>query len=308
MDKFNVTDITLSGFVDINTHRYRYLYLCILFSLYVVIICCSATILYLICVHRSLHEPMYVFIAALLLNCSIYSTTVYPKLLIDFLSEKQVISYSACIFQFFMFYSIGGSEFLLLAAMSYDRHVSICKPLSYPTIMGKNTVAFLLVLAWFIPGCHIAVQAILSAQAKLCNSDLTGIFCNNVMYKLQCERSRALTLFGVVALLDIVVLPVIFMFFTYTKIFIVSFQSGKAFRRKAFETCFPHLLVLISFTCLMGYDAIIARVESDFSQTARLLMTLQTVVFHPLFNPFIYGLKMKEISRHLKKLLCSAKV
>ncbi|RCU34900.1 hypothetical protein DVA76_18750, partial [Acinetobacter baumannii] len=47
---------------------------------------------------------------------------------------------------------------------------------------------------------------------------------------------------------------------------------------------------------------------SDLPKTVRLIMTLQTVLYHPLFNPIIYGLKMKEISKHLKRLFCQAKV
>ncbi|XP_072253843.1 olfactory receptor 11A1-like [Leuresthes tenuis] len=302
MEKLNVTDITLSGFVEMNT--YRYLYFCIMFILYTLIMCSNVTIVYLIWIHKDLHEPMYIFIAALLFNSVIYSTTIYPKLMSNFLSEKPIIAYSACLFQFFMFYSVGGSEFLLLAAMAYDRYVSICKPLRYPTIMRKTTVSILLVLAWIVPACHIAVQVILSFQTKLCSVNLKGIFCNNAMYTLQCVRPRALTIFGVIALIDLAILPVFFTIFTYTRIFTISHKSCKEFRRKAFETCLPHLLVLISFACLMVYDVTIARVESDVPKTARFIMTLQTVLYHPLFNPIIYGLKMKEISKHLKKLLC----
>ncbi|KAM4557814.1 olfactory receptor 6N2-like [Odontesthes bonariensis] len=300
MDKLNFTDITLSGFVEID--KYRYLYFCIIFILYTLIICSNSTIVYLIWRHKNLHEPMYIFIAALLFNGVMYSTTIYPKLMSDFLSEKQTISYSACLFQYFMFYLITGSEFLLLAAMAYDRYVSICKPLRYPTIMRKTTVSILLVMSWFLSACHITVQVILSFQTKLCRFHFTGIFCNNSFFTLQCARPSALTAFGVVCLINLVLLPMLFTVFTYTKIFTISQRSCKEFRRKAFETCLPHLLVLISFTGLMTYDVTIARVESDFPKTARFIMALQTVLYHPLFNPFIYGLKMKEISKHLKRL------
>ncbi|XP_072253844.1 olfactory receptor 4B13-like [Leuresthes tenuis] len=306
MDKLNVTDINISGFVEMNT--YRYLYFCIMFKLYTLIMCSNGTIVYLIWRHKDLHEPMYIFIAALLINSVIYSTTIYPKLLVDFLSEKQTISYSACLFQFFIFYSVGCSELSLLAVMAYDRYVSICKPLRYTTIMRKTTVSILLVVSWIVPACHIAVQVILSFQTKLCNFDLKGIFCNNAMYTLQCVKPRALTLFGAVILLDNLALPMLFTVFTYTRIFIIAHQSCKEFRRKAFETCLPHLLVLISFSCLGAYDGILPRVESDVPKTARFIMTLQIIVYHPLFNPIIYGLKMKEISKHLKRLFSRNKM
>ncbi|XP_039455712.1 olfactory receptor 13C2-like [Oreochromis aureus] len=305
-EELNTTYVTLDGYIEVN--KYRYVYFCIIFTLYIIIICSNSTIVYVIWIHKNLHEPMYIFIAALLLNCLLYSTTIYPKLLIDFLSEKQVITYSACLFQFFIFYTLGCSEFFLLAAMAYDRYVAICKPLEYPTIMNKTTVSIFLVVSWLIPAFHVAVQAIGSAEATLCNFNLKGIFCNNAVYTLQCVRSRLIIVFGVVALIDLIILPLLFIVFTYTNIFIISYQSCKEIRKKAAETCLPHLLVLISISCLSIYDVSIARVESDFPKIARLLMTLQIVLYHPLFNPFIYGLKMKEISKQLKRFFSQAKI
>uniref|UniRef100_A0A3B3VQJ8 Olfactory receptor n=1 Tax=Poecilia latipinna TaxID=48699 RepID=A0A3B3VQJ8_9TELE len=288
-------------------NKYRYLYFSVFFTVYVLIICSNSTIVYLIWTHKNLHEPMYIFIGALLFNCVIYSSTFYPKLLTDFLSEKQVIPYSGCVFQFFMFYSVGGSEFLLLAVMAFDRYVSICKPLRYSTIMRKTTVKCLLVFAWLFPPCQLAVQAVLCAKAKICNLNLEGIFCNNAIYTVHCVRSRTATIVGLAVLLDVAVLPMLFTVFTYAKIFIMAYQSNKTFQRKAAETCVPHLLVLISFSYLCAYDVIIARVESDLPKAARFVMTLQLFLYHPLLNPIIYGLKMKEISKHLKRLFCSNK-
>uniref|UniRef100_A0A7N6BR23 Olfactory receptor n=1 Tax=Anabas testudineus TaxID=64144 RepID=A0A7N6BR23_ANATE len=285
-----------------------YVYFIILFTAYILIICSNSTIVCLIWIHKNLHEPMYIFIAALLMNSVLFSTNIYPKLLNDILSDKQIISLSACLLQFFIIYFLASSEFLLLAVMAYDRYVSICKPLQYPTIMKNSTVTVLLVLTWFVSACHIAVPAILSAETKLCHLTMKGIFCNNAIYELLCLHSGVITIYGVVALIDLAILPVLFIIFTYTKILLIAYHSCKEVRKKAAETCLPHLLVLISFSCLCAYDISIARVESNLSKTVRLLMTLQTILYNPLFNPLIYGLKMKEISKHLKKLFCTTKV
>ncbi|XP_010754505.1 olfactory receptor 2AT4-like [Larimichthys crocea] len=305
-DELNVTYITLDGYVDV--HKYRYLYFVIMFTAYILILCSNSTVVYLIVVHPNLHEPMYIFIAALLLNSVLFSTTIYPKLLIDFLSDKQIITYSACLLQSFFYYSLGCSEFLLLAAMSYDRYVSICKPLQYPTIMNKTTISMVLVLAWLVPACQIAVPVALSANTKLCNFTVQGIFCSNSAYKLHCVISIPLSIYGVIILFNVALLPLLFILFTYTRIFIISYRSGRDVRKKAAETCLPHLLVLISLSCLSLYDVIILRVESDFPKLARLIMTFQVILYHPLFNPIIYGLKMKEISKHLKRLFCKDKL
>ncbi|KAM8748377.1 olfactory receptor 6N2-like [Acanthopagrus schlegelii] len=305
-DGLNVTYITLDGYVELN--KYRYLYFVIMLTAYILIICSNSIIVYLIWSHQNLHEPMYIFIAALSVNSVLFSTAIYPKLLTDSLSEKQIISHAACFFQWFLFYSSGGSDFLLLAAMAYDRYVSICKPLQYPTIMRTTTLSIFLVLAWLLPACQTSVPAILSADMKLCHSTLKGIFCNNSFYNLNCVSSRARSIFGVFALLDVGLFPFLFILFTYTRILIISYQSNRNVRKKAAQTCLPHLLVLISFSCLCAYDIIIVRMESDFPKTVHFIMTLQAVLYHPLFNPIIYGLKMKEINKHLKRLFCQAKL
>ncbi|XP_071328664.1 olfactory receptor 6N2-like [Trachinotus anak] len=306
MDEFNATSVTLDGYVEL--YKYRYLYFVIMCTVYILIICSNSTIIFLIWFHQNLHEPMYIFIAALLLNSILYSTNIYPKLFIDVLSDKQIISYSSCLFQCFIYYSLNGAEFLLLAAMAYDRYVSICKPLQYPTIMRKNSVRIFLGLAWLVPACQITVPVALSANTKLCSFTLKGIFCNNSVYKLHCVSSRALSVYGVIVLLNVTVFPVVFICFTYTKIIIVTYQSCGEVRKKAAQTCLPHLLVLINFSCLVTYDVTVVKLESDFPKTARLIMTLQVILYHPLVNPIIYGLKMKEISKHLKRLFCLDKL
>uniref|UniRef100_A0A3P9Q2T3 G-protein coupled receptors family 1 profile domain-containing protein n=1 Tax=Poecilia reticulata TaxID=8081 RepID=A0A3P9Q2T3_POERE len=180
-----------------------------------------------------------------------------------------VIKYSSCIIQLFIFYSLAATEFVLLAVMAFDRYVSI---------------------------------------SQLCHSDLDGIFCNNGIFTLHCVKSRALTIFGIFSLLNLAMIPVLFTIFTYTKILIISYKSSKVFRRKAAETCVPHLLVLINYSYLSIFEVVIARVESDFPKPARFVLALQLLVFQPLFNPFIYGLKMKEIAKHLKMLLSLSKI
>ncbi|XP_024116236.1 olfactory receptor 142-like [Oryzias melastigma] len=296
----NVTYISLEGHVEIE--KYRYFYFFMMLTVYILIVCSNCTIVSLIVIQKNLHEPMYIFIAALLINSVLFSTNIYPKLLADFLSKEQIISYEACLLQIFVFYSLSGSEFLLLAAMSYDRYVSICKPLQYAILMKKMNVILLLGSAWIVPFCHLVVPIVGDANLELCSFSLKGIFCNNSINYLFCAGSKALLTFGLVTLFNIAILPMLFIIFTYAKILIVAYKSCKEVRRKAAQTCLPHLLVLINYSCLVTYDMIIIRLESNFSKSARFIMTLQMIMYNPLCNPIIYGLKMTEIYKHLKKL------
>uniref|UniRef100_A0A3Q3IDN9 G-protein coupled receptors family 1 profile domain-containing protein n=1 Tax=Monopterus albus TaxID=43700 RepID=A0A3Q3IDN9_MONAL len=278
-EESNQTYITFGGHVEL--HKYRYLYFLVVFTIYILIICSNCTIVYLIWNHHDLHEPMYIFIAALLLNSVLLSTNIYPKLLIDFLSEKQMISYQACLVQYSLFYTFVDSEFLLLAAMAYDRYVSICKPLQYPTVMRGKMISIFL----------------------FCSFTLEMIFCNNSIFKLFCVPSSAVSLYGVLYFLWCVIFPLLFILFTYNRIFIICYHNSGEVRSKAAQTCFPHLLVLINYFYLLVCGLITARIESDISNTARIVMNLQIILYNPLFNPVIYGLKMKEIHKHLSRLL-----
>ncbi|XP_051938250.1 putative gustatory receptor clone PTE01 [Hippocampus zosterae] len=298
----NVTNglISLGGYVDVD--KYRYVYFVILLMLYVLILCSNGTIICLIWIHRSLHEAMYIFIAALSLNSLLFSTAIYPKLIVDVLSHRQTISHTGCMFQLFFFYSLAGSDLFLLSAMAYDRYMSICKPLHYATAMRTTNVTIFLALAWFLPGCQIAVATFINAKQKLCRFVLGGIFCNTSVNRLHCVRSQMLVAYTVFIFINNGFLPVLFIFYTYFKIFVVVYRScGGAWKTTA-HTCFPHLMVLFSFSCLASFDIIVDKMESKLSKLVRLIMMLQIVVYNPLLNPIIYGVKMKEIWKHIKKL------
>lgn len=204
------------------------------------------------------------FIAALLLNSIVYNTIMYPKMLSNLLSEKPIISYSTCLFQYFVFYSFSASDFFLLSAMSYDRYVAICRPLRYPAIMRRGTVRLILALAWLMPACEMAISVTLVAMSKVCRlSLLRATFWNNSVYTLFCERSGALAVFDVLALLNMALFPLLFILFTYTKTLIVSYRSGRNVRQKAAQTCLPHLIVLFFFSSLCAYDIIIINLGSN---------------------------------------------
>nr|XP_040057717.1 olfactory receptor 11A1-like [Gasterosteus aculeatus aculeatus] len=297
----NVTYITFGGHVEVQ--KYRYLYFVIMFTMYILIISCNVIIVCIIMIHKNLHEPMYIFIAALLINSVLFSTIIYPKLLIDFLSEKQIISYPACLFQWFSYYWLAASDILLLSIMAYDRYVSICNPLKYTTIMQKKTVNIFLISAWVLPACLLSVGLLLIAKKEICTFNLKGILCNSTVQTLHCVRSRTLNIYGLVNLVTVLILPVLFILFTYSRILVVLYRC-RGVRRRAAQTCLPHLLVLINFSCLTAYDVLLLRLELNSPKIVGLIMTLQAVIYHPLFNPIIYGLTITRIYDHLKRLFC----
>ncbi|XP_053531192.1 olfactory receptor 52B2-like [Ictalurus punctatus] len=239
MDFTNVTHLTLNGHVDLQT--YRYFYFLITLTVYISIIVFNTVVIFVIFMNKHLHEPMYIFIAALLCNALFGATALYPKLLTDLLSEKQVSSYHGCLFQAFCVYTYAASEFMLLSAMAYDRYVSICKPLHYSNIVTMPTVRKLIL---------------------------------------------------------------IFIIYSYMRILAVCLKNSKDFRRKALQTCLPHLLIFINFSVNICFEIINNRLESNqIPHIITIILSVEYLLIPPLFNPIIYGLKLQEILKSIKRLI-----
>ena len=97
-----------------------------------------------------LHSPMYFLLANLSFIDMGVSFVFTPGMIYDFFRKEKDISFNSCISQIFFIHVLSGVEMVLLIAMTFDRYVTICKPLHYPTIMSPKICIFFLVAAWII--------------------------------------------------------------------------------------------------------------------------------------------------------------
>ncbi|KAH0504388.1 Olfactory receptor 4C15 [Microtus ochrogaster] len=107
-----------------------------------------------------LASPMYFFLIFLSLLDACTSSTVTPKMMVDFFYERKTISFECCMIQLFAIHFFTGIEVIVLSAMAYDRYVAICKPLHYTSIMTRRLCGILVVVSW--AGAEVIV---LSAMA-----------------------------------------------------------------------------------------------------------------------------------------------
>ncbi|XP_017571711.1 putative gustatory receptor clone PTE03 [Pygocentrus nattereri] len=307
MDDFtNATYLSLEGHVELE--KYRYVYFVITLIVFILIICCNSVVISVIYTNERLHEPMYIFIAALLCNALFGTTGLFPKLLSDFLSEKQVISYGACLFQAFWIYIYAGTEFTLLSAMAYDRYVSICKPLQYATLIKMSTVKKLICFCWFLPSFQNCIATILAHRLQLCKFKLNRIYCNTYsIVKLSCGDVSANNSYGLFSSSLNIFPPLFFIIYSYVRILDVCLKNSKDFRRKALQTCFPHIIIFISFSVTSCFEIINSRLEGNVPHIINMMMSVENMVIPPLINPIIYGLKLQEIFTIIKKLIWKEK-
>ncbi|XP_009891487.1 PREDICTED: olfactory receptor 10A4-like, partial [Charadrius vociferus] len=184
--------------------------------------------------------PMYFFLGNLSCLEACYSSTILPRLLASFLTGHRAISIRCCILQFSCFGSLTGAECCLLAVMSFDRYVAICRPLHYAALMSARFCWQLAAASWV--GGFLATSANtfwLSAMVFCGPTDLDHFFCDFApLLKLSCSDTSLMALLTLLLSALFTLPPFLLTLTSYlciiTAIWRIPSSTG---RHKAFSTC-----------------------------------------------------------------------
>ncbi|KAM7412418.1 hypothetical protein PAMA_020010 [Pampus argenteus] len=304
--KINSTKVsyfTLTAYFDVGA--FEYLLFIIILSLYMFIVCSNVLLIVVICMNRSLHEPMYLFLCSLFVNELYGSTALFPFLLVQILSDIHTVSAPFCFLQIFCVYSYACVEFLNLAVMSYDRYLAICCPLQYNTSMTFNKVIILIAVTWIYSFLSVVGTISLIVPLQLCGNIINKVYCLNYsIVKLACSDTRVNNIYGLVGTFLSVFAPFIIILYTYVKILQVCFSGSKQARQKAVSTCTPHLASLLNFSFGVCFEIITSRFDLNIAPNVlNIFLSLYFLTCQPFFNPVMYGLKMSKIRIICKGLL-----
>ncbi|XP_017576337.1 olfactory receptor 52K2-like [Pygocentrus nattereri] len=267
---------------------------------YFAILVFNMTILLTIALNRKLHKPMYVLLFNLPLNDMMGATAFFPQLVSSILSQNRSITYSACFLQALLIHLYGAGAFLILTAMAYDRYIAICCPLKYNTMMSPNNLMKIIIITWTLDFTLIGLAFALNYRTKICSTQIVDIFCNNPsLMKLICGDAKLNNYYGLFAIAFIQGLPLLIVVFTYIQILItVVVKRQSDARSKAIQTCGTHLIVFLCLEFNTLFTLIAHRFESA-PQNLRRALGASVMIFPPIINPLIYGLKTKEIQQNL---------
>ncbi|XP_007937760.1 olfactory receptor 15-like [Orycteropus afer afer] len=264
----------------------------------------NSTIILLSRLDARLHTPMYFFLSNLSTLDLAYTTSSVPQMLINLWGPEKTITYGGCVTQLYVFLWLGATECILLMVMAFDRYVAVCRPLHYTTIMNPRLCWLLAVLAWLGGLGNSVIQSTFTLQLPLCgHRRVDNFLCEvPVMIKLACgdtSLNEAL-LNGVCSFFTVVPLSVILVSYCYIAQAVQKIRSAEAWR-KAFNTCFSHLVVVFLFygSAIYGY---LLPAKSSNQDQGKFISLFYSVVT-PMMNPLIYTLRNKEVKGALRRLL-----
>ncbi|XP_059012277.1 olfactory receptor 8B8-like [Mustela lutreola] len=295
-----VTEFILVGLTDLPYLRLPLFGFFLL--MYVVTVLGNLGLITLIRLNSHLHTPMYFFLFNLSFVDLCYSSVFTPKMLINFTSKRNIISYRGCMTQLYFFCFFAISECYVLTSMAYDRYVAICNPLLYNVAMSPKVCSSLMLASYLMAFSGAMAHIGCMLRLTFCGANTVNHYYCDILPLLQLSCTSTyvneLVVFIVVGI-DIIV-PSVTIFVSYgfilSSILCISSTEG---RSKAFSTCNSHIVVVSLY---FGSGAFVYLKPSSVGSMGegKISSVFYTNVV-PLMNPFIYSLRNKDIKLALRK-------
>ncbi|XP_045653514.1 olfactory receptor 8D2 [Ursus americanus] len=273
-------------------------------GVYVVTLVGNLGLILLIAISSQLHSPMYYFLSHLSFIDLCYSSVITPKMLVNFISEKNIISFLACMTQLYFFLIFVIAEGYLLTAMAYDRYVAICSPLLYNIIMSHKVCSIMMAVVYSLGLFGATVHTTLMSVLSFCGSHVVShYFCDILpLLTLSCSSTHIneilLFIIGGVNTLAPTLAVLISYAFILSSILRIRSAEG---RSKAFGTCSSHLMAVGIFFGSITFMYFKPPSSNTMEQEKVSSVFYTTVI--PLLNPMIYSLRNKDVKNALRKVV-----
>nr|XP_048293522.1 olfactory receptor 2T29-like [Myodes glareolus] len=295
-------DFTLVGFFS--QFKHPALLAVVIFVIFLMTLSGNSLLILLILSDTRLHTPMYFFISQLSLMDMMYISVTVPKMLMDQVLGSHRISAAACGMQMFLYTILAGSEFFLLAAMSYDRYVAICHPLRYPVLMNRRACLHLMSVCWFLGSLDGFIFTPITMMSPFCGSrEIHHFFCEvPAVIKLSCSGTWLYETLMYICCVPMLLIPVTVISSSYSFILLTVLRMNSTEgRKKALATCSSHMTVVILFYGAAVYTYMLP--VSFRTPEKDMVVSVFYTILTPLLNPLIYSLRNKNVMEALKKLL-----
>ncbi|XP_030189267.1 olfactory receptor 51H1 [Lynx canadensis] len=270
--------------------------------LYTLTLLGNGTILAVINVDESLHEPMYYFLSILAVTDVSLSMSTSPSMLSIFWFNAPEIPFDACITQMFFIHGFGVVESGVLVSMAFDRFVAIRDPLRYASILTHDIIGKIGIAVLIRAVCVVLPVPFLIKRLPFCRSNvLSHSYClHQDAMRLACASTRINSLYGLIIVIFTLGLDALIILFSYMLILkTVLGIASRTERVKALNTCLSHICaVLLFYVPLIGVT-MIHRFGKHLSPVVHTLMANIYLLLPPVLNPIVYSVKTKQIRRRI---------
>ncbi|XP_018427392.1 PREDICTED: olfactory receptor 10A7-like [Nanorana parkeri] len=245
---------------------------------------------------------MYFFLSNLSACEIILTTNIVPNMLYLLTVDLGIISVTECFLQFYMFGTSATTECFLLAVMSYDRYLAICRPLHYTSIMNERLCVKLAVVVWTAGLMATLGTIILMSSLQFCKtSGIDHFFCDREpILDLSCSDTTEVKVEALVFSFCITLFPFIVIVWSYISILRTIFKMiTSKDRHKTFSTCSSHLIVVSMYYGTLIIMYVVPSNNQSFNVNK--LLSLLYIVVTPLLNPIIYSFKNRELRNALQQ-------
>ncbi|NWU89266.1 O52B2 protein, partial [Upupa epops] len=279
-------------------------------SMYLVALLGNGVLLVTIGVERSLHQPMYLLVSMLAVADLVLSTTTVPKMLSLFWFCSGEISFGACLTQMFFLHFSFSAESVILLAMAVDRFVAICYPLHYAAVLTPWAVAKTGLLALLRSFLIIFPCVFLLKRLPFCGRKvIPHTYCEHMgIARLACADISVNVVYGLALPFAAIALDLALIAVSYVLILLALFRlPSRSARHKALGTCGSHLCVIALFYGPAFFAVLTHRFGGEIPRHLHILLANLYVLFPPLLNPIVYGVRTRQIKEKVGKVLACSK-
>ena len=301
-NRTSVTEFILLGLTD--DPKIQAVIFFFIFISHICAECCWKSIIILTLLDSHLKTPMCFFLRNFSFLEISFTSVCNPRLLMSILTGDKSISYNACAAQLFFFILLGSTEFFVLASMSYDHYMAICKPLHY-TIIMNNKICYQLVGGSQLAGFLVIFSPLtIGLQLDFCDSNVIDHFpCDTApLLQISCTHTSTLDLMSfVLAVLTLMsTLMLVILSYSYILGTILRIPCAQQ-RKKAVSTCSSHMIVVsVSHgRCIFMFVKTSVKEGVALTKGVAMLNTFGA----PMLNPFIYTLQNRQVKQVVKDVV-----
>ncbi|XP_061485243.1 olfactory receptor 52B2-like [Rhineura floridana] len=258
----------------------------------------NSLLIFIITKERSLHQPIFLFLAMLAAADLMLCTTTMPKMLRIFWFDAREIAFESCVTQMFIIHFIFVAESAILLAMAFDRYVAICDPLRFSTVLTPMWIAKISAAAVLRAFCLMASLTFL-LRLPFCRPNIIShAFCEHMsIARLACADITLNIWYGLTVALLTMGVDTVLNAVSYVLILPAVFRlPSKDAQAKALGTCGSHVCIILLFYVPAFFSIFAYRFAAkSIPHPVHILLANLFAIVPPMLNPIVYGAKTKHI-------------